>query len=114
MENSAKADNMPILVLSWIFAPIVSLFVMNSTDEEVRWHAKQTLYFGLADIGINVAFFVLTFVLGITLILAPIAICVGLFQFIWTLVSLGVRIYGAAQAYQGKRWEVPVISKYIK
>jgi uncharacterized membrane protein len=111
---TGQNDNMIIIILCWIFAPIVGLFFMSNTDADVKWHAKQTLYFGVLDIVINILFFILTTVLTLTFILAPIAACLGIFWFVWGILAIVVRIYGAVQASQGTKWEIPVLSKYVK
>jgi uncharacterized membrane protein len=85
-------------LLSWIFAPITSLIWMNEKDDLVRFHAKQSLYYGIFAI----VMYVLTWVLAFTIILA----CLS---FIWPLVDLGVRIYMAIQANKGEKTKLPVI-----
>lgn len=110
----SKEDTNVILVLSWLFAPIVGLFFLSHEDADVKWHAKQSVYFGLADIILQFVFLVVSIILTVSIILACLTVCVGIVWFAWFAVSVVVRIYGAVQASQGVRWEVPVLSSIIK
>jgi uncharacterized membrane protein len=82
-------------LLCWLLAPITGLIWMNESDEFVRFHAKQSLYFGIASI-------VIYAVLTVTVILACLT-------FVWMFVDLGVRIYMAMQANKGMKTKLPVI-----
>ena len=108
----SSSDNTTLSVLSWIFAPIVGIFFLSHEDEDVKWHAKQSMYFGLVSIAVYVLGFVCITVLSvITFFLGSILYCVLL---LWVFVDFPVRIYAAIKASQGERWEVPVISGLVK
>lgn len=85
--------------LSYVLGPLTGiLFLLLEKDPFVRFHAMQSiLVFG--------GLFVLQTVMVATLILAPLAPLLSLVGFILWLVA----IY---KAWQGQRWEVPVVGQY--
>src|SRR3990172_8770100 len=84
-------------LLCWIFTPITSLIWMNEKDDLVRFHAKQSLYYGIFAI----VMYVVTWLLAFTVILACLT-------FIWPFVDLGIRIYMAIKANKGEKTKLPV------
>lgn len=106
----AASPNRTNALLAWIFAPITSFLFMNDEDEFTKKCAKHSLYFGVADIIIQVVLWgggtVLSFVV--------IGVCCFPLAGLWGLVSLAVRIIGAVKANQGELFEVPVISGMVK
>ncbi len=86
--------------LSYVLGPITGvLFLVIEKDPFVRFHAMQSiLVFG--------GLFVLQTVMAATLILLPIAPLLSLVGFVIWLVA----IY---KAWQGEKWEVPVIGQYV-
>lgn len=87
--------------LAYVLGPITGIiFLVIEKDPFVRFHAMQSTV-------VFVALFVLQWLLGITIILFPLAAIVGIVSFIlWLLL-----IY---KAWQGEEWEVPVLGKIAR
>ena len=87
--------------LAYVLGPITGIiFLVIEKDPFVRFHAMQSTV-------VFVALFVLQWLLGITIILFPLAAIVGIVSFVlWLLL-----IY---KAWQGEEWEVPVLGKVAK
>jgi uncharacterized membrane protein len=112
-KTAAKVEpNNTNQILCWVFAPITGLIWMNDTDEDLKWHAKTTLYFGLGSIGIYVVIFILSTVLSfITLGCGSILYClVG----VWWIADIVIRIMGAVKASKGERFELPIVKGMVK
>ena len=87
--------------LAYVLGPITGIiFLLIEKDPFVRFHAMQSTV-------VFVFLFVLKWILGITIILFPLAALVGLVAFILWLIL----IY---KAWQGEQWEVPVLGKISK
>ncbi|MBD3280960.1 DUF4870 domain-containing protein [Candidatus Dojkabacteria bacterium] len=98
-DGQAKTNAM----LAWLFAPITSIIWMNEKNEFLQYHAKQSLSWSLTAIVGHVVFSVSTvFLIG--LCLWP----------LWSLLDIGVRVYGLVKANNGEKWEVPVVGGLIK
>jgi len=85
--------------LSYVLGPVTGiLFFVLEKDPFVRFHAMQsTILF--------VVLFVLQWIFGFTIILLPLVPLVGILSFVlWLLL-----IY---KAWQGEKWEVPIVGKY--
>jgi len=92
-----------IALLGWIFAPlgIIAIFLDDfKADMFVRSHVIQAAALVLAVWVINA-------ILSATVILALIALPLGLLLFIY-------QVFMAIQAYNGKSVEVPVIYGFVK
>lgn len=87
--------------LAYVLGPITGvIFLIIDKDPFVRFHAMQSIV-------VFVFFFVLQWVLGLTLILLPLVPIVGIITFILWLVL----IY---KAWQGNEWEVPFLGKFAR
>jgi uncharacterized membrane protein len=87
--------------LAYVLGPITGIaFLIISKDPFVKFHAMQSTV-------VFVVLFVLQWILGITIILFPLAAIVGLVSFILWLIL----IY---KAWQGEEWEVPVLGKVTR
>lgn len=98
------------LVVALFGLPIPSFIWMNDEDEDLRWHAKTTLYFALVIIGAYVITGVV-FVVGSMFIVG--ACCGILFPVIW-LAQVVVGVMGAIKANKGEKFEIPVIKDWVK
>jgi uncharacterized membrane protein len=80
--------------------PIIPIIVLLMEDKKnrpfIRYHAVQSLI-------LNVALYILMFIMGVTVILA---ICAPL---LWL-----VTLWPAYESYQGKYTELPVITNFMK
>ncbi|MEK7498093.1 MAG: DUF4870 domain-containing protein [Patescibacteria group bacterium] len=87
--------------LAYVLGPITGvIFLVIEKDPFVRFHAMQSIVVG-------VSFFVLQWVLGLTIILLILVPLVGIVSFIlWLLL-----IY---KAWQGEEFEVPVLGKIAR
>ena len=87
--------------LAYVLGPITGIiFLVIDKDPFVKFHAMQSIV-------VFVILFVLQWVLGITVVLFPLAALVGIISFVLWLVL----IY---KAWQGEQWEVPVLGKVAK
>ncbi len=93
----------------------IVFYFIEKKDLFVRHWAVQTIYFGVAWIGAFLAISVLSGILshipGIGIIFAL------LFALLWFVVWLGgtvLWIIGIIKAFQGQKWEYPVISQLGK
>jgi uncharacterized membrane protein len=87
--------------LAYVFGPITGvIFLVLEKDPYVRFHAMQSIV-------VFTSLFVLQWVLGITLILLPLVPLIGIVSFVLWLIL----IY---KAWQGEKWEVPVLGKFAK
>jgi len=88
-------------VLGFITGLIFLLLAPYNADRFVRFHAFQSIF-------LNVALIALSFVIGflpvINVILTPI---------LW-LGAFALWIFLLLQAYQGKRWKIPVIGDFAE
>jgi uncharacterized membrane protein len=107
-NKSAGMDPKLAALLSWIFSPLSSLiFILMEDmkkDEFIQFHAKQSLFWAIAEVvlGVTVGIIsIIPFVQLITCLLGPVLL----------LLSLGVRIYGAYKGYQGEKVELPIIGE---
>lgn len=87
--------------LSYVLGPITGvIFLVLEKDPYVRFHAMQSIV-------VFVSLFILQAVLGMTIVLAALVPLVSILSFVlWLLL-----IY---KAWQGEKWEVPVLGKYAR
>lgn len=87
-------------LLSYIFAPVVSIIVLLMDEKKarpfIRYHSTQALALGILNI-------VLGTILSFTIVLA----CVPFF--VWIAM-----IFWGVKAYQGEYVEVPVLTNFMK
>jgi uncharacterized membrane protein len=87
--------------LAYVLGPITGvIFLILEKDPYVRFHAMQSIV-------VFISLFVLQWVLAITLILLPLVPLIGIVSFVLWLIL----IY---KAWQGEKWEVPVLGKFAK
>lgn len=87
--------------LAYVLGPVTGIiFLVIEKDPFVRFHAMQSTV-------VFVALFVLQWVLGITIILFPLAALIGIVSFVLWIIL----IY---KAWQGEEWEVPVLGKVAR
>jgi uncharacterized membrane protein len=93
----------------------IVFYVIEKKDLFVRHWAVQAIYFGAAWI---LAFFAISVLSGILGHLPGIGLIFGLlFALLWFVVWLGgviLWILGIIKAFQGQRWEYPIISNLGK
>jgi len=83
---------------------------MNDEDEFTRKCAKHSMYFGVADVIIQIVLWVGGTILAVFVV----GVCCYVIAMVWGIVSIAVRIIGAVKANNGELFEVPVISGMVK
>ena len=87
--------------LAYVLGPITGVvFLILEKDPYVRFHAMQSIV-------VFISLFVLQWVLGLTVILLLLVPLIGIVTFVLWLIL----IY---KAWQGEKWEVPVLGKFAK
>lgn len=108
--------------ISYIWIVGVIFFILEKENKFVRFHALQSILFGVANsvvmILLGILAFVLTFVFGIggamvggamqSLVSLLIGLVWLLFWVIGLLMFAGL-IFAAVKAYQGKKFKLPII-----
>lgn len=100
-------------LLAYLVPPITGIifFLIEKTNQVVRWHAAQSIVFGIAWIVLWIALTVLSMVL--TAILPIIGTILGFL--IWIVVFLGgivLWVVCLIKGYSGQMWRMPVIAPY--
>jgi uncharacterized membrane protein len=97
-----------LAALCYPLFPLVSLFILLVEEHKnkafERYHAIQALGAGVV---VWVLFVILSGILGVTVVGL---VCVPV---LW-IALIGVFLYWAYQAYQGKYFEVPVVTKFMR
>jgi uncharacterized membrane protein len=100
VNADVTSDDKLWALLSYIFAPLISIIVLLIEDKKnrpfIKFHAVQSLALGIIEV-------ILYVVIGWTLI----GLCVPLL--LWLAM-----IYWGVKAYQGEYVEVPVVTNFIK
>ena len=85
--------------LSYVLGPITGIiFYLLEDNQYVRFHASQSI----AVLGF---FWILSFIIPFTLILAPLVP-------VLSLVSIILWIVLIVRAYKGEKWEVPLLGQF--
>ena len=100
--------------LAYLFGPLTGILflVLEKENRFVRFHAAQSIVVTIAMVVLSIALTVLNSILAIIPILGWIVgivltLVVGLGTFVlWLLLMF--------QAFQGKEWELPVLSQYAR
>jgi uncharacterized membrane protein len=87
--------------MAYVLGPITGvIFLVIEKDAYVRFHAMQSIV-------VFIGLFILQFILGLTIFLFPLIPLVGIVSFVLWLIL----IY---KAWQGEKWEVPLVGKFAK
>lgn len=119
MEQSAGATQSsgmdPKLagLLAYLIPPITGIvfFIIEKSNRVVRWHAAQSIVFGVAWIVIWVLFSVLSMILSA--IIPIIGTIISLL--VWVVVFLGgfvLWIVCLIKGYSGQMWRMPLIAPW--
>lgn len=97
--------------LSYIFLIGIVFLLVEKTNDFVRFHAAQSVVLAVAFIG-------LSFVVGITSLIIGLIPFVGFIgDLLWLVFSLGSFVFWLFllyQAFQGERYEVPVVAGFAE
>jgi uncharacterized membrane protein len=109
----ASSDRTLMIVLSylWLLALIPYFTKKDDPDAEVRWHAKN----GVGLLLLDIALWVLFFVVGIILRRVPMLGCgVGVVQCVLWLGLLALHIYCLIKAVNGQRVRIPMVTDFAE
>lgn len=108
--------------ISYIWIVGVIFFILEKENKFVRFHALQSILFGVANsivmILLGILAFVLTFVFGIggAMVGGPmqslVSLLIGLVWLLFWLIGLLMfagLIFAAVKAYQGQKFKLPII-----
>lgn len=113
-------------ILAWLFAPLTSFLWKDDPSEFVRAHARESLYFGVANILLVVVFLLLQICYGIVMGVVfgsvySLSAMELLLACIWNILWLAVwafgivpRIIGMVKANGMQTWTVPVVNEQMK
>lgn len=106
--GSGLAPNIASL-LCYLCGPIVAIIflVIEKENRDVRFHAWQEIFLSIAMIIIFVVLSVLSMIpyIGFLFFILYILCGLGIFA-LWILLMI--------KAYQGERWQIPVIGEYAE
>jgi uncharacterized membrane protein len=115
-ETAAGLPSNTAAALCYLFTLITGIIflLMTKDDDFVRFHAKQAITVGVAFIVLLIAVTIVNFILSLVFGFIPAIAIIG--ALLTTLLSLAVWLGGLAlviflmvSAYQGKRYQLPVL-----
>ena len=111
VQGTGLAPNFASLVC-YICTPITGIIflLIEKENNDVKFHAWQSLVFGLAYIAVIIMLEVLAAILG--MIASVLGIIIGFFIPIVMLAAFILWIVCMVKAYQGERWRIPVIGDF--
>lgn len=95
-----------LVFLPWSFA----IYFVKKEDNFVRFHALQAGILWLVAFVIGIGLAIISFLAG--MVLGPLSCVIMLLQVVFGLAVLAVDLYAAYMAYQGMKWEIPVIGGF--
>ncbi len=110
-QGTGLAPNIAGL-LCYICSPITGIIFLLIEKEnlDVKFHAWQSLVFGIAYIAVVIVLEILAAIMG--LLASVLGIIVGFFIPLVMLAAFIVWIVCMVKAYQGERWRIPVIGDF--
>lgn len=110
-QGTGLAPNIASL-LCYICTPITGIIfiLIEKENRDVRFHAWQSLIFGLAYIALIIALEILAAIMG--MIASVLGIIIGFFVPIVMLAAFILWIVCLVKAYQGERWRIPFIGDF--
>jgi len=111
VQGTGLAPNIASL-LCYICAPITGIvfLLIEKENNDVKFHAWQSLVFGLAYIAVVIMLEILAAILG--MIASVLGIIIGFFIPIVMLAAFIVWIVCMVKAYQGERWRIPIVGDF--
>lgn len=112
-SDTAGMDPRLAGLLSYLVPPItgVIFFLIEKRNDVVRWHAAQSIVFGIVWIAVWVLFTILSTVLS-----TVIPFLGWIFGFLmWIVLALGGLILWVVcliKGYSGQKWRMPVLAPY--
>ncbi|MGH7549247.1 MAG: DUF4870 domain-containing protein [Gemmatimonadota bacterium] len=100
-------------LLSYLVPPITGIifFLIEKRDDVVRWHAAQSIVFGIAWIAVWILFTILSTVLSTVI---PFLGWIFGFLMMIVLVLGGLILWVVCliKGYSGQKWRMPVLAPY--
>ncbi|TYT61991.1 DUF4870 domain-containing protein [Natrialba swarupiae] len=120
-ETSLGPDGNVVAMLAYFFAPVcgVLVYALEEQNGFARYHAAQSIVFGLLVIAAYVGLWTISFVISMLVGEVPIigfllSILVGIIDAVITLVvwlaAFLVWLYLVAKAYQGEAVSLPLVT----
>lgn len=111
-QGTGLAPNVASL-LCYICSPITGIIflLIEKENNDVKFHAWQSLVFGVAYIAVVIMLEILAAILGMIASVLGIII-IGFFIPIIMLAAFILWIVCLVKAYQGERWRIPVIGDF--
>lgn len=99
-------------LLCYICSPITGIvfLLIEKENRDVKFHAWQSLVFGLAYIAVVILLEILATIMGF--LASVLGIIVGFFVPLVMLASFILWIVCMIKAYQGERWRIPIIGDF--
>lgn len=100
-------------LLAYIVPPITGIIfiLIEKTNRVVRWHAAQSIVFGVAWIALWIVFMILSTVLS--MVVPILGSIIGLL--IWIVLFIGgfvLWVICLIKGYSGEMWRMPVLAPY--
>jgi uncharacterized membrane protein len=110
-QGTGLAPNIASL-LCYICTPITGIIflLIEKENRDVKFHAWQSLVFGVAYIALIIVLEILAAILG--MIASVLGIIVGFFIPILMLAAFIIWIVCLVKSYQGERWRIPFIGDF--
>lgn len=110
-QGTGLAPNVASL-LCYICSPITGIIflLIEKTNNDVKFHAWQSVVFGVGYIALVIILEVLAAIMG--LIASVLGIIVGFFIPLVMLGAFIIWIVCMIKAYQGERWRIPYIGDF--
>ena len=107
--GSAEVANQNLMAgLAYLLIPAILFLVIEpfSKNRFIRFHSFQSIFFCIASIVVQLAFGILSGILGfLAIVLVPVGILLSLGLFVlW--------VYCLLQAFQGKEYRIPFVGDY--
>lgn len=110
-KGSGLAPNIASL-LCYICSPITGIIflLIEKENDDVKFHAWQSVVFGVGYIVVIIALEVLAAIMGLAA--SVLGIIIGFFVPLVMLAAFILWIVCMVKAYQGERWRIPVVGDF--
>jgi uncharacterized membrane protein len=98
--------------LAYIIAVIVPLVILLSESGKQRAYQRYHAIQSLAISAVSIVWFILLFILS--LILTAVCAPLGCLVVILYLAPAVPMIWGAYESYNGRWWEIPILTQFLK
>lgn len=118
MDPTANSDDKLVALLAYLVPVLLPIIVLLSESSEKRpfqrYHAVQSLgltgAMTVASIALGIATSILGVIPGINVLVGILMLCLTPILFLMAVVAV---IYYGMQAYQGKRFAIPVVTTFL-